>query len=302
LKTPVLPTGTLLRDPSLVAGQALAKDYPSAAKYKQWVAAMFSNMGSVLIDEGKPTEALESYRKALAIYEALVKENGTNAFYRRELATASGSFGIALLEIGNKAEALANCREAVKSFESLVATDPNDSYVRRDLAVNYRNLAEVLAKNDDRVAARATFDQATKSLDELATKDPTNALVGYQRGLMYLSLSMFLADGGDPSGAADKIHEAIKIGEALIAIAADNNSARELMAQSYFQLGKCDALLAAKAATEKGTDAWREAKGHYQKSLEIYQDMKSKGTLSGADAGKPDELAKEIAKCDANVR
>jgi hypothetical protein len=27
--------------------------------------------------------------------------------------------------------------------------------------------------------------------------------------------------------------------------------------------------------------------------------MKSKGTLSGADATKPDELAKEIAKCDA---
>ena len=27
--------------------------------------------------------------------------------------------------------------------------------------------------------------------------------------------------------------------------------------------------------------------------------MKSKGTLNGIDAGKPDELAKEIAKCDA---
>jgi hypothetical protein len=33
--------------------------------------------------------------------------------------------------------------------------------------------------------------------------------------------------------------------------------------------------------------------------LDIYQDMKSNGTLKGADAGKPDELAKEIAKCDA---
>src|SRR5205085_1471934 len=79
---------------ALVAGQALAKDYPSAAKYKQWVAAMFSNIGRVLIDEGKPTEALESYRKALPIYEVLVKENGTNAFYRRELALAYGSAGV----------------------------------------------------------------------------------------------------------------------------------------------------------------------------------------------------------------
>jgi hypothetical protein len=34
----------------------------------------------------------------------------------------------------------------------------------------------------------------------------------------------------------------------------------------------------------------------------IYQDMKSKGTLSGDDAGKPDGLAKEIAKCDAALK
>jgi len=36
--------------------------------------------------------------------------------------------------------------------------------------------------------------------------------------------------------------------------------------------------------------------------LDIYQDMKNKGTLSGADAGKPDELTKAIAKCDAVLK
>jgi len=30
--------------------------------------------------------------------------------------------------------------------------------------------------------------------------------------------------------------------------------------------------------------------------------MKSKRTLSGSDASKPDELAKEIAKCDAELK
>lgn len=284
---------------ALVAGQALATDYPSEAKYKQWIAAMFSNIGRVLIDQGNPTEALASYCKALPLYEVLVKETGTNAFYRRELATAYGSVGIVLLEMGNKREALASCRQAVDILESLVAADPNDSFVLRDLAVNRRNLAEVLAKNDDRPGARATFDQALTILDELTTKVPTSALVSYQRGLTYLSMSKFLADSGDPSGAADKIHEAIKIGEALIAIAADNNSARDLLGQSYSQLGKCYALSAAKATPGKGADEWRKATSYYQKSLDIFQDMKNGGTLSGAEAGKPDELTLEIAKCDA---
>jgi hypothetical protein len=30
--------------------------------------------------------------------------------------------------------------------------------------------------------------------------------------------------------------------------------------------------------------------------------MKSRGTLTAADANKPDELAQEIAKCDAALR
>ena len=67
---------------------------------------------------------------------------------------------------------------------------------------------------------------------------------------------------------------------------------------------KAAAKLAAKAGTSnvKQNEQWRAAKDAYQKSLDIYQDMKSKSTLSGADAGKPDELAKEIAKCDAALK
>lgn len=54
-------------------------------------------------------------------------------------------------------------------------------------------------------------------------------------------------------------------------------------------------------ASEEG-EYWRAAKDAYQKSLDIYKDMKSKGTLSGPDANKPDDLAKEIAKCDAALK
>jgi hypothetical protein len=49
-------------------------------------------------------------------------------------------------------------------------------------------------------------------------------------------------------------------------------------------------------------DNWRAAKDSYQKSLAIWQDMKSKGTLSGADANKPDEVAREIARCEQALR
>ena len=56
------------------------------------------------------------------------------------------------------------------------------------------------------------------------------------------------------------------------------------------------------ASAIKQNEQWRAAKEAYQKSHDIYKDMKSKGTLNGADASKPDELAKEIAKCDEALK
>jgi len=41
---------------------------------------------------------------------------------------------------------------------------------------------------------------------------------------------------------------------------------------------------------------------HIRKASTSIRDMKSKGTLNGADTNKPDELTKEIAKCDAALK
>lgn len=42
----------------------------------------------------------------------------------------------------------------------------------------------------------------------------------------------------------------------------------------------------------------REARASFQKSLDIWQDMHARGTLIAADAGKPDEVAREIARLE----
>ena len=68
------------------------------------------------------------------------------------------------------------------------------------------------------------------------------------------------------------------------------------------QLGAAHAALAAKTGPSKVSQEWRAARDAYQKSLDIFQDMKNKGTLKGADATKPDELEREIARCDAALK
>jgi hypothetical protein len=127
-------------------------------------------------------------------------------------------------------------------------------------------------------------------------KDPINEDYQIKLASVYLAMSRVQSQADDLNGALDSVNQGIKIDEVLVAASPSNSGARNTLAQLYSQLGASHAALAEKG---KQTEHWRAAKDAYQKSLDIYQDMKSKETLSGADAGKPEEIAKEMAKCDA---
>lgn len=278
--------------------EALVAENPTL---RQGIAAMYQNIALVQLADGNPAEALQSLRKAEALDEAVVKENPLNTVYRRELAILYGTIGITSLALNDSKEALKDCRQAVAIFESLVAADPDDASIRRDSAVGYRNLAAALAKNNYTSEARANFKRALKIFQELAASDPNNALVSYQESQTCLRFSTCLSETGDVPNALEKASEATRITEALLATSSDNQSAQNILAQSYLQLGKCQALVASKASIDKRADEWREARRWFQKSLDTFRDMKNKGKLSGIDASKPDEVAREVAKCTAVV-
>jgi hypothetical protein len=76
---------------------------------------------------------------------------------------------------------------------------------------------------------------------------------------------------------------------------------RRDLASGYSELAKVYEQLATDkhASVDQQQTNWRAAKGSYEKSLNIWTEMKSHGTLSGADYGRLDEVAKEIAKCES---
>ena len=186
-------------------------------------------------------------------------------------------------------------------YESLAAADPNDADIRKTSAVGYRNIGTALGTGK-RVEALNSFQKALQVFAELVAKDPANADYRRQWATTYLLLSRFQLQANDLNGAVDSANQGIKIDEDLVAASPTNAGARKTLAQLDSQLGASHAALAAKAGASKQPEHWRAARDAYQKSFDIYQDMKSKGTLSGSDASKPDELAKEIAKCDAALR
>ena len=269
-------------------------------KYKQEnLAYLYDELGTMLDVIGNKQEAMENRQKSVALYETLLLEDPRNISLRRNLAVESGNIGNAFLTAGNRDKALTGHRQALALYEALVTEDPNNLNARKDLALGYRNIGKAL-ENNDRASASSYYHKALDILEDLVSKDQGNAFLRRHLAYTYLRISMLLSDSDDLGGAAPYARKAISICENLVATDPNNSTARNTLALSYSQLGRSYSLSAVKAGVISQQKAdWLDAKSWYQKSLNIWEDLKAKGTLNSADAGKPDEVAREIANCDS---
>jgi non-specific serine/threonine protein kinase/serine/threonine-protein kinase len=288
-----------------LVGDKLVADDPKNLAYKLYMGGLHGGIGLTLdIAMGKPAEALEHYKKGLTFGEELYKADPGNSLYRRELALELGNVGRALLAVGDKKGAVESCKQALAVDESFVTADPNDADTRKRVAIDFRNLATALAAVGDHAGALENYRKAEQIFVELIAKDPTNADSQAKLEYFYLVVSRFYSQVGDLSGAIGSALQGVKVGDALVASSSSNALAKTFLAQLYREVGDGHAKLVARmeTSTARQEEQWRAAKDAYQKSLDIYQDMKSKGTLKGTDADKPDEIAKEIAKCDEALK
>lgn len=273
--------------------EKLAADHPTDLEDQRMVGAVYNLASSLADANGNGKQALEFEIKAIAVDQHLVDLQPLNPTSKSELAIQTGNAGSSLLAMGDTKGALEKFKQALSLYESIIAADPNDAATRRNAGVGYRNVGVAIG-TDNRAEAMKNFDKALEIFAGLVAKDASNADFRRQWAYTFLALSRFQVKATDFNAAVDSAQQGIQIEEALVASAPTNVSARNTLALLYRQLGESYAALGAKGTQQ----SWSEARNAYQKALDIYQELKSKGTLAGADAGKPDELAKEIAKCD----
>lgn len=54
-----------------------------------------------------------------------------------------------------------------------------------------------------------------------------------------------------------------------------------------------------KTAPAEEREHWHAARRMYQQSLDIWEDLRNRGTLAGDAAARPEQVTREIVKCDA---
>jgi tetratricopeptide (TPR) repeat protein len=273
--------------------QELTIESPENIAYKQGLAATHNALSLIYSAMGEREEELEQKRKAVEVARTIVAAEPDNPFYRRELAVQLGNTGSAFVALKDSARALEYFREALALYDGLVASDPNDIAVRRQWAVAHRNIG-VAAGAADPAEATQYFDKAIAILAQIAAKDPKNTDFRRQWAFTYLAKSRLQLEINELAAAVASAREGIRIGEELAASSPADAAVQNTLALLFTQLGASHR----KAATND-PQSWREAKTAYSEALAIYERLKASGKLSGADAGKPEELGGEIATCDA---
>jgi non-specific serine/threonine protein kinase/serine/threonine-protein kinase len=223
---------------------------------------------------GDRAGALESYRKALAVFDALARENPADQKARGGGAVMRIRIGDMQQAQGEWEAALGNYRGALQLVQGLVGEDPANDRFRRIMALTRRKLADLESQRGLYAAALEDARSAVEINQTLARADPDNVQAGANLALSLSTLAELLEKSGDPAAALSNHQQAVAILEKLAATAPGNVFTRGALADGLVATG---ALL---VRLGRGT----EARQWSARGVAIARE------LAGRNDATPDEL------------
>jgi serine/threonine protein kinase len=110
--------------------EKLVHESPEKRSYREGLAKSLVNLGLVLSGMDRPSDAEQTYRRAIAEYEKLLSVSPKVVRYRADLAACRLHLRSTLKAQGREADAETVHREAIKDYEALIREDPADKQFR----------------------------------------------------------------------------------------------------------------------------------------------------------------------------
>jgi len=260
----------------------------------------YEHIGSALMQSGDLGGALENNRKALTIRAALATDFPLNSDYQRTLLVSYYNEGEILSAMGRWREALESYRKDLALARKLSAADPKNEQYRGDLAYALVREGDMLVKLSDPGNALSSYRRSEEMRAADVRADSSHLWKRSSLIEARAKICKTLARLEQAANAAAQCESTLALMQST-AVDAGNAAIRGFFADTYADLGEAFAALAQRTsiANDERTRQWRSARDMYQRSSDIWQDMKRRGTLSKVDAAKPDSAAREVARCDA---
>jgi serine/threonine protein kinase/tetratricopeptide (TPR) repeat protein len=286
---------------SLEIRKILAAAAPNESVAKFNLASSYDQISDMQADAGKLEAAVENTRNSLKIFEDLLAANPHNDRYRRDTSLEHKKIGGIFEAQGKLDHAFAEYQKSLPVDEALAAENPNDGLAQRDLAITYSSLGDVAMKNSDFAGALKLYQHAAAIDDAIAAADPKDAWA--KRYLVYndRQLGDALFKTGDVAGALAAFDKAVRVAESRVQSDNANAAAQSDLAQSYTKLAAVHLAVAMRARRPSGSRRQELviARSWYQKSMDVWAAMRSKGTLRGLDAPEQEAAIEGFSTCQS---
>ena len=274
---------------------------PGNVEIRRTLSITYDYIARELFLSGDTAAALENNARTLELRAALASEDPTNATFRRMLAISYQNDGDFRDQSGDSDGALASFRRKLTIDEELLAADPANVQAHGDIAYSLQRLADILAAQGAHAEALLDYRRAAEEYQPLnaAADHPLNLRVA----LSHAGAARAEANLGNRSAAVD----AVRLAETIATAVRDdpaNWDNRWTRAEVYKYMAETYVALATRGRPGRAAARadWSAACDRFQRSHDVWVDMRRRGILNGGDAAKPDELARALDKCQAMLR
>jgi tetratricopeptide (TPR) repeat protein len=228
----------------------------------------------------------------------LIADDPINADYRRGLVLNYQRGGDYRRMIDPRS-ALEYFRRAAALDEELLAADPANALTRKDLAYQHKRIADSLANLDDNSQGLVHFRKALELYQQVVTDSPTDLISRFMVATCRAGVGQMQARLGEADPALQECRKAIAL---LGEITEDATNARQRYnrAQAYEFLGFAYTALATspKASAIETRQHMSTARDMYRQSLNVLDDLRSRGILDASSEDWAKNIAGYIANCD----
>jgi tetratricopeptide (TPR) repeat protein len=278
--------------------EKLAANNPRDQRYRRRLSTSHEGIANVLWLKNDAAGAIEANSKALVLGEALIAEDPINADYRRALVLNYQHGGDYRKE-NDKRGALEYFRRAAALDEELLAADPANALTRVDLGYTHKRIADFLANLQDNSEALLHFSKALEISEKLVADAPADLTSRLRVATCRAGVAGMRARLGEVDPALEECRKTIAL---LREITDDATNAHQRFkrAEAYEYLGYAYLALAAspKVSASEKKERMNAARDMFQQSLNVLEDLRSRGTMDANSEAWARNIAGEIAKCD----
>ena len=281
--------------------QDAAARHPSDKETLRELSSIYGTVSNAYEESGDYTNALQYSRKSIDMVREIFMVDPSNARSRREMWSAFFGMGRQLALTGDTTGALRNYTEATQLIEGLAAADPQDKGHLRWLAVTYLSFGELFATLGQSDKALENYRRALAISEKVFADDSDRAETRRDLARIYEAMGLLFANNNQPVPALEYFRKAESMASASAVHDPQNGRVRLRLARILTEMAAFFRKLGDQRdlAVDSRDTNLKTAIDFYRRSLEVWQDLRNKEMLSSFDVTKPEELAKEIANCEA---